>query len=44
MNRRLTIGFLDEDAYDEYHNLIARGMHMSALTRYQHYQVRVFYR
>lgn len=31
MNRRLTIGFLDEDAYDEYHNLIARGMHMSAL-------------
>lgn len=31
MNRRLTIGFLDEDAYDEYHNLIAKGMHMSAL-------------
>ncbi|MGE5615160.1 MAG: substrate-binding domain-containing protein [Bacillota bacterium] len=31
MNHRLTIGFIDENAYDEYHNLIAKGMYMSAL-------------
>ncbi|MDD2579865.1 MAG: hypothetical protein PHP40_07290, partial [Eubacteriales bacterium] len=26
MNERLTIAFLDEDAYDEYHNLLATGI------------------
>lgn len=26
MNERLTIAFLDEDAYDEYHNLLAMGI------------------
>lgn len=26
MNERLTIAFLDEDAYDEYHNLLAMGV------------------
>lgn len=30
MKKRLTIGLLDEDAYDEYHTLIAEGVRMSA--------------
>ncbi len=30
MGKRLTIGLLDENAYNEYHNLIASGVKMSA--------------
>lgn len=30
MKKRLTIGVMDEDAYDEYHNMIADGIRMSA--------------
>jgi len=30
MKKRLTIGLLDEDAYDEYHVMIAEGVRMSA--------------
>ena len=28
MGRKITIGFIDEDSYDEYHNLLTRGMSM----------------
>ncbi len=30
MSKRLTIGFIDEDAYDEYHNMLAKGIFSSA--------------
>lgn len=30
MKKRLTIGIMDEDSYDDYHNLIAEGVRMSA--------------
>ena len=30
MKKRLTIGLMDEDAYDEYHTMIAEGVRMSA--------------
>lgn len=47
MDKRLTIGFLDEDAYDEYHNMIAQGMCMSAqlhdinIIRFGHFLVNI---
>ncbi len=47
MGKRLTIGFLDEDAYDEYHNLIAAGVKMSAqqhdinIIRFGHFLVNI---
>jgi len=27
MEKKITIGFIDEDAYDEYHNMLTRGVH-----------------
>ena len=27
MEKRLTIGFIDEDSYDEYHNLLSQGVY-----------------
>ncbi len=47
MEKRLTIGFMDEDAYDEYHNKIAQGMEESArkhdinLIRFGHFLVNI---
>lgn len=47
MEKRLTIGFMDEDAYDEYHNKIAQGVAESArehdinIIRFGHFLVNI---
>lgn len=47
MGKRLNIGFLDENAYNEYHNLIASGVKMSAqqhdinIIRFGHFLINV---
>lgn len=47
MGKRLTIGFMDEDAYDEYHGKIAQGMEESArkhdinIIRFGHFLVNI---
>lgn len=45
MGRKITIGFIDEDSYDEYHNLLTRGIYEYArehgvnVVRFGHFRV-----